>query len=278
MNLEIRYANHPNDSKYYTTEKLRNNYLIEKLFVENEGTLVYSHIDRIIAGGIMPVGEKIKLSAGKELGVRYFFERREAGIINIGGKGKITIDGNEFILDNADGLYIGMGSRDVTFESENINSPAKFYFNSSPAHKACPTRIITLEQAGKVKLGEKENLNVRTINQYIHPNICESCQLVMGMTIFEPGSVWNTMPPHTHERRMEVYMYFNMDNDARVFHFMGQSEETRHIVVANEQAVISPSWSIHSGVGTSNYTFIWGMCGENIEFTDMDHIQIKDLK
>ena len=278
MNLEIRYGNHPNDSKHYTTDELRSNYLIEKLFVENEAALVYSHIDRIIAGGIMPIGENIKLSAGKELGVSYFFERREAGIINIGGKGKITVDGNEFILDNADGLYVGMGSKDVIFESENISSPAKFYFNSSPAHKAFPTRIITLEQSRKVKLGEKENLNERTINQYIHPNICESCQLVMGMTIFEPGSVWNTMPPHTHERRMEVYMYFNMDSEARVFHFMGQPQETRHIVVANEQAVISPSWSIHSGVGTSNYTFIWGMCGENIEFTDMDHIPIKDLK
>lgn len=277
MNLEIRYANHPEDSKYYTTEELRNNYLIEKLFVENKAALVYSHIDRIIAGGIMPVGEKIKLSAGKELGVSYFFQRREAGIINIGGKGKVTIDGNEFILDNADGLYIGMGSKDVTFESENINSPAKFYFNSSPAHKAFSTRIITLEQARKVKLGEKENLNVRTINQYIHPDVCESCQLVMGMTILEPGSVWNTMPAHTHERRMEVYMYFNMDNEARVFHLMGQPQETRHIVMANEQAVISPSWSIHSGVGTSNYTFIWGMCGENIEFTDMDHIAVKDM-
>ena len=278
MNLEIRYANHPEDSKYYTTEELRNNYLIEKLFVENEAALVYSHIDRIIAGGIMPVGEKIKLSAGKELGVSYFFQRREAGIINIGGKGKVTIDGNEFILDNADGLYIGMGSKDVTFESESINSPAKFYFNSSPAHKAFPTRMITLEQAKKVKLGEKENLNVRTINQYIHPDVCESCQLVMGMTILDPGNVWNTMPAHTHERRMEVYMYFNMDDKARVFHLMGQPQETRHIVMANEQAVISPSWSIHSGVGTSNYTFIWGMCGENIEFTDMDHISIKDIR
>lgn len=278
MNLEIRYANHPDDSRYYTTEELRKNYLIEKLFVENEAALVYSHIDRIIAGGIMPVGEKIKLSVGKELGVSYFFERREAGIINIGGKGKVIIDGNEFILDNADGLYIGMGSKDVTFESENTNSPAKFYFNSSPAHKAFPTRMITLEQAKKVRLGEKENLNVRTINQYVHPDVCESCQLVMGMTILDPGNVWNTMPAHTHERRMEVYMYFNMDEGARVFHLMGQPQETRHIVMANEQAVISPSWSIHSGVGTSNYTFIWGMCGENIEFTDMDHIAIKDIR
>ncbi len=278
MNLETRYANHPEDSKYYTTEELRSHYLIEKLFVEDEATLVYSHIDRIIAGGIMPVGQKITLDAGKELGVSYFFQRREAGIINIGGKGKVTIDGNVYTLDNADGLYIGMGSQEVAFESENKENPAKFYFNSSPAHKAFTTRIITLEQAKKVKLGEKENLNVRTINQYIHPDVCDSCQLVMGMTILEPGSVWNTMPAHTHERRMEVYLYFNMNDDARVFHFMGQPQETRHIAMANEQAVISPSWSIHSGVGTSNYTFIWGMCGENIEFTDMDHIAIKDIQ
>lgn len=278
MNLEIRYANHPEDSKHYTTEELRRHYLIEKLFLENEARLVYSHIDRIVAGGIMPAGKKITLDAGKELGVSHFFQRREAGIINIGGKGKVTIDGNVYALDNDDGLYIGMGSREVAFESENVESPAKFYFNSSPAHKAFTTRVITLEEAKKVKLGEKENVNARTINQYIHPDVCDSCQLVMGMTILEPGSVWNTMPAHTHERRMEVYMYFNMSNDTRVFHFMGQPQETRHIALANEQAVISPSWSIHSGVGTSNYTFIWGMCGENIEFTDMDHIAIKDIR
>ncbi len=278
MNLEIRYANHPEDSKYYTTEELRQHYFIEKLFVQNEATLVYSHIDRIIAGGIMPVEKGIELSAGKELGVSYFFERREAGLINIGGKGKVTLDGVEYLLNNSDGLYIGMGCKDVTFESEDTDNPAKFYFNSSPAHKVYPTRLITLEQARKVRLGEKENLNVRTINQYVHPDVCESCQLVMGMTILEPGSVWNTMPAHTHERRMEVYMYFNMNEETRVFHLMGQPQETRHIVMANEQAVISPSWSIHSGVGTSNYSFIWGMCGENIEFTDMDHIAIKDLR
>ncbi|QZY53806.1 5-dehydro-4-deoxy-D-glucuronate isomerase [Crassaminicella profunda] len=278
MSLEIRYANHPEDSKHYTTEELRKHYLIEKLFVENEATLVYSHVDRIIAGGIMPVEKEIKLGAGKELGVSYFFERREAGIINIGGKGKVTLDSKEYILNNGDGLYIGMGCKDVKFESEDINNPAKLYFNSSPAHKAYPTRIITLEQANKVRLGEKENLNVRTINQYVHPAVCESCQLVMGMTILDPGSVWNTMPCHTHERRMEVYMYFNMDEESRVFHLMGQPQETRHVVMSNEQAIISPSWSIHSGVGTSNYTFIWGMCGENIEFTDMDHVNMKDMK
>ncbi|MBS4535624.1 5-dehydro-4-deoxy-D-glucuronate isomerase [Clostridium sp. D2Q-14] len=278
MNLETRYANHPGDSKYYTTEELRQHYLIEELFIEDEVNLVYSHIDRIIAGGIMPVEKEVTLSAGKELGVSYFFQRREAGIINIGGKGKVILDGKELILNNGDGLYIGKGSKDVVFESIDTDNPPKFYFNSSPAHKSYSSRIITLEQARKLELGEKENLNVRTINQYIHPEVCESCQLVMGMTILAPGSVWNTMPCHTHERRMEVYMYFNMDEDSRVFHLMGQPEETRHVVMANEQAIISPSWSIHSGVGTSNYTFIWGMCGENIEFDDMDHVAIKDLK
>lgn len=278
MNLEIRYSNHPEDSKYYTTEELRQHYLIEKLFIEDEATLVYSHIDRIIAGGIMPVAKEVRLSAGKELGVSYFFERREAGIINIGGKGKVTLDGKDFIVNNGDALYIGKGCKDVMFEAVDTDHPPKFYFNSSPAHKSYPSRIITLDQARKLELGEKEKLNVRTINQYIHPEVCESCQLVMGMTTLAPGSVWNTMPCHTHERRMEVYMYFNMDEESRVFHLMGQPQETRHIVMANEQAVISPSWSIHSGVGTSNYTFIWGMCGENIEFDDMDHVAIKDIQ
>lgn len=277
MNLEVRYANHPEDSKHYTTEELRQNYLIEKVFVADEAPLVYSHIDRIIAGGIMPVEKKVEISAGKELGVNYFFERRESGVINIGGTGKAVLDGKTYTLNNGDAIYIGKGTKEVSFETVDRNNPAKFYFNSCPAHKEFPTQIITLEQAKKVDLGEAENLNVRTINQYIHPAVCESCQLVMGMTTLKPGSVWNTMPCHTHERRMEVYMYFNMDKEARVFHLMGQPEETRHIVMGNEQAVISPSWSIHSGVGTNSYTFIWGMCGENIEFTDMDSVAMEDL-
>jgi 4-deoxy-L-threo-5-hexosulose-uronate ketol-isomerase len=278
MKLETRYSNHPEDSKYYTTEELRGHYLVESLFVGDEANLVYSHNDRIIAGGIMPVYEAITLAAGKELGVQSFFERREAGIINIGGAGEIVIDGETFKLGTYDGLYISMGTRDVLFKSNDHGEPAKFYFNSSPAHRAFKTRIITLEQANKVEMGEKANLNERTINQYVHPAVCESCQLVMGMTTLKEGSVWNTMPCHTHERRMEVYMYFGMNENARVLHLMGQPQETRHLFVGNEQAVISPSWSIHSGVGTSNYTFIWGMCGENIEFTDMDHVAVSDLK
>ncbi len=278
MNLETRYSTHPDDSKRYDTEELRKHYLIEKMFVADEANLVYSHNDRIIAGGITPVTKTLELSAGKELGVSYFFERREAGVINIGGKGVVVLDGVTYDLGQYDGLYIGKETKEVKFSAVDKNDPPKFYFNSAPAHRRYESRIITLEQARKVDMGESENLNVRTINQYLHPAVLETCQLVMGMTVLKPGSVWNTMPCHTHERRMEVYMYFNMDENTRVMHFMGQPNETRHLVVANEQGVISPSWSIHSGAGTSNYTFIWGMCGENIEFTDMDHVDMKDMR
>lgn len=278
MKLETRYSTHPEDSRHYTTEELRKHYLVDEVFVKDEANLVYSHNDRIIAGGIMPVNESVVLGVGKELGVEFFFQRREGGIINIGGAGKIVLDGEVFELNQYDGLYIGMGTKDATFTSVNPAEPAKFYFNSAPAHKNYPTRIITLMQAQKVHLGSEENLNKRTINQYVHPAVCESCQLVMGMTNFEAGSVWNTMPCHTHERRMEVYFYFNLKENDKVFHMMGQPQETRHIVVGNEQAIISPSWSIHSGVGTGKYTFIWGMCGENIEFTDMDHVDMNDLR
>ncbi len=278
MNLETRYSNHPDDSKRYDTDELRKHYLIENMFVQDEANLVYSHNDRIIAGGITPTTKTLELSAGKELGVSYFFERREAGVINIGGKGVIELDGEKYELGQYDGLYIGMLTKEVKFSAVDKNDPPKFYFNSAPAHKRFESRIITLNDARKVEMGEPENLNVRTINQYLHPAVLETCQLVMGMTVLKPGSVWNTMPCHTHERRMEVYMYFNMDENTRVMHFMGQPQETRHLVVSNEQGVISPSWSIHSGAGTSNYTFIWGMCGENIEFTDMDHVDMKDLR
>ncbi|MDX1735970.1 MAG: 5-dehydro-4-deoxy-D-glucuronate isomerase, partial [Halioglobus sp.] len=232
----------------------------------------------IIAGGIMPVASKVGLEAGKEMGVDYFFERREAGVINVGGKGVITLDGECFELDKRDGLYIGMGVRDITFESADAAEPARFYFNSAPAHQAYPHTHIAISQANPVHLGAEETSNKRTIYQYVHPEVCASCQLVMGLTMLEPGSIWNTMPCHTHERRMEVYFYFDLDDDARVFHFMGQPDETRHLVVANEQAVISPSWSIHSGAGTSNYTFIWGMVGENQTFDDMDHVQPADMR
>jgi 4-deoxy-L-threo-5-hexosulose-uronate ketol-isomerase len=278
IKFDTRYADHPEAARRFTTEEIREKFLISEPFKTGEISLTYSHVDRIIAGGIVPGKKSLALEAGKELGVGYFMERREMGVINIGGEGSVSIDGTVYPVSSREGMYIGMGSRDVAFASADPDRPAKFYINSAPAHRTCPTVLIDLKKAKKVELGDPANLNVRTINQFVHPAVCESCQLVMGMTILAPGSVWNTMPCHTHERRMEVYMYFDMDPDTRVFHLTGQPSETRHIVVANEQAVISPSWSIHSGVGTSSYTFIWGMCGENITFDDMDFVPMDQLK
>jgi 4-deoxy-L-threo-5-hexosulose-uronate ketol-isomerase len=276
--MEIRYASNPQDVKHYDTARLREEFLIEQLFIGNDIKLVYSHIDRIIVGGVLPLEQTLSLAGGKQLGTDFFLERRELGIINIGGRGKVTVDGVEYLLESRDGLYVGMGAKEVSFASSNPAQPAKFYFNSAPAHATYPTIKIDISKAQAVNMGSLEECNKRTIYQYIHPNVMKSCQLVMGMTILEPGSVWNTMPCHTHDRRMEVYLYFNMPGDGLVFHYMGEPEETRHIVMRNEQAVISPSWSIHSGVGTKSYTFIWGMVGENQTFTDMDHVQIATLK
>lgn len=276
--MRNRYANNPRDSKRYDTEELRENYLVEDIFKDDQIELVYSHVDRIIFGGIKPVYKELKLEAGKEMGVDYFLERRELGIINIGGKAIVTIDGTEYELKEKDGLYVGKGNKEVSFKSVNPEEPAKLYVNSVPAHKEYETVKIDIEKANPVRLGDNKTLNKRTIYQYVHPNVCESCQLLMGLTMLEPGNAWNTMPCHTHERRMEVYFYFDMDEDTRVFHLMGEPTETRHLVVKNEECVISPSWSIHSGVGTSNYTFIWGMCGENKTFDDMDNIPMDVLR
>ncbi len=276
--MDIRYANHPRDVKRYTTDEIRRDFLIEKVFEDDKVNLTYSHVDRIIAGGVKPVEESLELKGGKELGSEYFLERRELGIINIGGDGKVTLDGVEYEVKSRDGLYVGMGVKEVKFESTNKENPAKFYINSAPAHKEYPTVKIEFANAQPVRLGSVENSNKRTIYQYVHPNVCKSCQLLMGMTMLDEPSIWNTMPCHTHERRMEVYFYFDMAEETRVFHLMGEPQETRHIVVNNEQGVISPSWSIHSGVGTGNYTFIWGMVGENQTFTDMDHVPMEDLR
>lgn len=276
--MNNRYANHPNDSKKYDTNQLREHYMVEEIFSDDKMDLTYSHVDRIIFGGIKPVNESLKLEAGKSMGVDYFLERREMGVINVGGEGIVLIDGEEFTLNNKDGLYIGKGNRDIIFKSSNKENPAKFYINSVPAHKEYKTVKIEIEKANPVRLGDNSTLNKRTIYQYVHPNVCESCQLLMGLTILEPGSAWNTMPCHTHERRMEVYFYFDMEEGTRVIHLMGEPTETRHLIVKNEQAIISPSWSIHSGVGTSNYTFIWGMCGENQTFDDMDHVSMDTLR
>jgi len=278
MKLEVRYANHPEDSKHYTTEELRKHYLVEKVFIPDDISLVYSHQDRIIAGGVMPVKKALKLETSDELRAKYFLERRELGIINIGGAGRVTLDGKAYDIKPRDGMYVGMGVVDVVFESKDANNPAKFYIASSPAHKTYPTYYIDFDKANHRPCGDEKTLNKRVINQYIHPDVCDSCQLAMGMTELAPGSGWNTMPSHTHERRMEVYFYFNIPEGNVVFHMMGQPQETRHIVMKNEELVISPSWSIHSGIGTSNYTFIWAMCGENQDFDDMDHIKTTDLK
>lgn len=278
MKLEVRYANHPADSKKYDTAELRKHYLMEKVFEKDEILLVYSHQDRIIAGGVMPVTKTLKLETNDALRAKYFLERRELGIINIGGAGIVKLDGETYNVKSKDGLYVGMGTVDVEFSSVDENNPAKFYIASAPAHKTYPTYYIDFEKANHRPCGDAKTLNKRVINQYIHPDVCQSCQLAMGMTNLEEGSGWNTMPSHTHERRMEVYFYFDIPQDNIVFHMMGEPTETRHIVMHNEELVISPSWSIHSGIGTSNYSFIWAMCGENQDFDDMDNIKNVDLR
>jgi 4-deoxy-L-threo-5-hexosulose-uronate ketol-isomerase len=275
--MEVRTAVSPKDVKFYTTEKLREEFLIQNLFVPGEIKMVYSHIDRIITGGAVPV-EPIELTAGDEIRAEYFLQRREMGVINIGGKGIIEIDGTDYELEYKDGVYVGMGAKKIIFKSLDKEKPAKFYINSAPAHTSYPTVYIKPENCVQVELGSLEESNHRVITKYILPGQVESCQLVMGMTSLKPGSVWNTMPTHTHDRRMEVYLYFEMPEDALVFHYMGEPTETRHIVMRNEEAVISPSWSIHSGSGTRAYTFIWGMVGENQDFDDMDHVAMKDIR
>ena len=287
--MEIRTYSSPRDVKTYDTTRLREEFLIDDLFRADEIKLVYSYIDRIITGSAVPVNKELKLTAGDELRAEYFLERREMGVINIGGDGVITIDGKDYNVGYKDGMYIGRGAKDITFKSCCADKPAKFYLNSTPAHRTCPTVLIKLngepsdgvvivKPQNKVELGTLEESNHRTINKYILPGQVESCQLVMGMTKLEPGSVWNTMPCHTHDRRMEVYLYFDMGPDDLVFHYMGEPTETRHIIMRNEQAVISPSWSIHAGSGTRAYTFIWGMAGENQAFDDMDGCAMKDLR
>lgn len=286
--MEIRTASSPRDVKHYTTQRLREEFLITNVFVPDDFRMVYSHIDRIITGSATPVKKELTLVAGDELRAAYFLERREMGVINIGGDGIITVDGKRFEVKARDGMYIGRGQKDIKFASVDGKNPAKFYINSAPAHKTYPTvlikregtpevGVVIIKDENKVELGSLEGSNHRTICKYILPGQVESCQLEMGMTHLEPGSVWNTMPSHTHDRRMEVYLYFDMPSDAFVMHYMGEPQETRHIVMRNEEAVISPSWSIHSGSGSRNYTFIWGMVGENQDFDDMDDIDSADL-
>ena len=276
--MEVRDASNAKDVKYYTTDRLREEFHIANLFTKDNVRMVYSHTDRIIVAGMMPIKMEMTLQAGKELAAEYFLERRELGCINIGGPGVITVDGEVYEMNPRDGIYVGKGHRDLKFKSLDENNPAKFYITSCPAHTTYPTVKIDITKARKVPCGSVEDCNKRVINQYIHPEVMKSCQLAMGLTELEVGSNWNTMPCHTHDRRMEVYLYLDMDANDAVFHMMGEPKETRHIIMHNEEAVISPSWSIHSGVGTKNYSFIWAMCGENQEFTDMDHIETRELR
>ncbi|SHN16044.1 5-dehydro-4-deoxy-D-glucuronate isomerase [Flavobacterium pectinovorum] len=272
-----RYASSPEAVKQYDTQQLRNEFLIDDLMQENEIVLTYSHYDRYIAGSAVPVKD-LTLETIDPLKAGYFLERREMGIINVGGSGSVLVDGTSYELGFKDALYIGSGNKEVIFKSDDSKNPAKFYINSAPAHTTYPTVKVSLEQANKLQLGTMETANHRTVNQMIIGSVVTTCQLQMGMTELKTGSVWNTMPAHVHDRRMEVYFYLDIPENQAVCHFMGQPQETRHIWMNNHQAVISPPWSIHSGSGTSNYSFIWGMAGENLDYGDMDVCKITDLR
>ena len=273
-----RYASSPEAVKKYDTQELRNEFLIDNLMEADELVFVYSHYDRYITGSAVPVKKELVLETIDPLKAPYFLERRELGIINVGGNGSVVVEGETYELGFKDALYIGAGNKEVIFKSEDAANPAKFYINSAPAHTAYPTVKVSLAEANKLHLGAMETANHRTVNQMIIGSVVTTCQLQMGMTELKPGSVWNTMPAHVHDRRMEVYFYLDIPENQAVCHFMGQPQETRHIWMNNHQAVISPPWSIHSGSGTSNYTFIWGMAGENLDYGDMDVCKITDLR
>ncbi|MCM8568408.1 5-dehydro-4-deoxy-D-glucuronate isomerase [Gramella jeungdoensis] len=275
-NSEFRYAHHPNDVKRYTTEELRDHFLIPELFVKDQISLTYTMYDRYIAGGAFPVTKSLKLEAIDELKAENFLDRRELGVINVGGKGKVTVDGEVYEIGHREALYVGKGNKEVIFEA--TEEQPYFYINSAPAHQAYPTKKVTKKEAQIVELGDSKYSNKRIINKLLVNQVVDTCQLQMGMTELQEGNVWNTMPPHTHERRMEIYFYFDLEEGQTVSHFMGQPQETRHIFLQNHQAVISPEWSIHAGAGTSNYTFIWGMAGENMDYGDMDGVEPYELK
>jgi 4-deoxy-L-threo-5-hexosulose-uronate ketol-isomerase len=276
--MEIRNAVHPDHAVLFDTAELREHFLIQDLFKADSVKLVYSYFDRLIVGGVCPVNPLQLDVDEKIIGGPYLLERRELGVINVGAAGAVTVDGETYDMLPKDGLYIGMGAEKLEFSSVDKNNPAKFYLNCAPAHANYPTSKVTFNEAEPIEMGEMAQSNKRTIRKYIHPDGVKSCQLVMGMTTLETGSIWNTMPVHTHQRRMEAYFYFGLEDEQIVFHFMGEPSETRHIVVRNDEAVLSPSWSIHSGAGTGSYTFIWGMVGENQTFTDMDGVPMSELK
>lgn len=277
MNYNSRYASHPEAVKHYDTKQLRDEFLIDNLMSKGEINLTYSHYDRYIVGSIVPL-KPLVLETIDPIKANYFLERREIGIINVGATGTVEVDGEIYELHHKDALYVGMGIKEVVFKSNNSKSPAMFYLNSAPAHKSYPTKKVSLKEANKLDLGSLETANHRTVNQMIIGGVVATCQLQMGMTELKTGSVWNTMPAHVHDRRMEVYFYMDVPKDQSVCHFMGQPQETRHLWMQNHEAVISPPWSIHCGSGTSNYTFIWGMAGENLDYSDMDVAKITDLR
>ncbi len=277
--MEVRYHNSPKETASMDTPQLRSNFLIESLMQKDELQLVYSHYDRVIVGGIMPVNKKLSLPVYEPiLKAAYFLERRELGIINVGGDGEVIVNGKTYTVNKLDCLYVGKGNEKVEFKSSSKKNPAKFYVLSAPAHAVYPVQLMKKEKASPVEMGAVATANQRTIYKYIHSEGLKSCQLVMGLTILKEGSVWNTMPTHVHDRRMEAYYYFDLPENQKVIHLMGEPTQTRHLVVSNDQAIISPPWSIHSGCGTSNYGFIWGMAGENYMYTDMDSVNINDLR
>lgn len=278
VKYEVRYATNPQDFKSYDTERLRKDFLIDKVFEKDQINLVYTMYDRFVVGGAHPVTRAVRLETIDPLKAPNFLHRRELGIINVGGTGKVKVGDKEYTLKFKEALYVGSGAHEVIFSSNNASEPAKFYINSAPAHTSYPTKHITMKEANVIKAGSLEESNARTINQLIVKETVQICQLQMGLTELAPGSVWNTMPAHTHDRRMEAYFYFNVPSNQAVCHYIGQPQESRHIWMHNEQAVLSPEWSIHSGAGTSNYMFIWGMGGENLDYGDMDKVMPIDLK
>lgn len=278
MSYQVRHAVSPRETKAMNTTDLRHNFLLDEVFRADEVLLTYIHYDRYIAGGVMPVNQTLQLQPIEPLKAAFFLERREMGIINIGGTGTVVADGSTYELQHKEALYLGKGTREIAFTSRDAVNPAKFYLNSAPAHQTFPAKKVTRAEAEVVQLGSLETANKRTINKLLVAGVIDTCQLQMGMTELQSGSVWNTMPAHTHDRRMEVYFYFEVPEGQSVCHFMGEPQETRHIWMQNEQAVISPPWSVHAGSGTANYTFIWGMAGENLDYSDMDACKITDLR
>ncbi len=277
-NYEVRYASSPEAVKQYDTKALRDEFLVENVMTQDALKWVYSHYDRYMISGVVPVNKSVELESVDPLKSENFLDRRELGIINIGDTGVVTVDGTEYTLEHKEALYLGQGNKKVVFSSKSNNNPAQFYLNSTPAHKAFPNKKIGINDVEVVELGAPETANSRTLRKYIVNSVVDVCQLQMGMTTLKQGSVWNTMPAHVHDRRMEIYFYIEVPEDQAVCHFMGQPNETRHIWMANNQAVISPPWSIHSGSGTSSYTFIWGMAGENLDYSDMDTCKINELR